>query len=240
MLEGSFRPAALAGSRVQSLPSERGPAVVLARTKAGALVVVKVLLDKRIPADVSAALAREASLGARLVHEAIVQTRAMVIEDEVAALVTEFVPGVSLQRLLRFAAQRGVRLPDDAGWYILERVLAALAFAHGQKDGAGAPAAILHRAVGPSSVIVGWDGTCKLGDFGWTRVRSVTAPLMPAEISDHATNTVPPRRLRRAERRDRTADSSARALALTSPPFAPLRPFRDTRPACCSRMPMSR
>lgn len=163
---------------------------MLARTKAGTLVVVKVLLDKPIPQDVSAALAREASPPARLSHDAIVQTRALVLEDEVAAIISEFVPGVSLQRLLRFAAQRGVRLPDEAGWYILERVLAGLAFAHGQKDGAGASTPILHRAVGPASVVVGWDGSCKLADFGWARVRSVIAPLLPAEANDHASNTV--------------------------------------------------
>lgn len=191
MLEGAFRHAALARfTPVQSLPSEGGPEVVLARTKAGTLVVVKVLLDKPIPQDVSAALAREASRPARLSHDAIVQTRAIVLEDEVAALITEFIPGVSLQRLLRFAAQRGVRLPDDAGWYIVERVLAGLACAHGQKDSAGASAPILHRAVGPSSVIVGWDGTCKIGDLGWTRVRSVIASLLPADANDHASYTV--------------------------------------------------
>src|SRR4051794_14856950 len=100
MLEGAFRHAALAKfTPVQSLPSGGGPEVVLARTKTGKHVVVTVLLDKPIPDDVSTALAREAAMGARLSHEAIVQTRAMVLEDAVAAIVTEFVPGVSLQRL---------------------------------------------------------------------------------------------------------------------------------------------
>ena len=191
VIEGPFRHAALARfSPVQVLASEGGPEVVLARTKSNSLVVVKVLLDCPIPADVSSALSREGSLGARLTHDANVQTRAMVLEDEVAALVTEFVPGVSLQRLLRFATQRGVRLPDAAAWYVLERVLASLAFAHAQKDPAGNPAPILHRAVGPGSVVIGWDGTAKLGDFGWTRIRSIIAPLAPVQISDHATPTV--------------------------------------------------
>jgi serine/threonine protein kinase len=190
VIEGAFRHAALARfSPLQSLASEGGPETHLARTKGGALVVVKVLLDRPIPTEVSSALARETSLAARLTHEAIVQTKAIVLEDEVAALVTEFIPGVSLQRLLRFAANRGVRLPDDAGWYVMERVLAALAFAHSQKEG-GAPAPILHRSVGPGPVVLGWDGTTKLGDFGWTRLRSIIAPLGQVAISDHASPTV--------------------------------------------------
>ena len=232
MLVGAFRHAALARyTPVQSLPSEGGPEVVLARTKAGTLVVVKVLLDKAIPPDVSETLAREAALGARLSHEAIVQTRAMVLEDQVAALVTEFLPGVSLQRLLRFATQRGVRLPDGAGWYILERVLAALAFAHGQKDGAGAIAPILHRAVGPESVIVGWDGTTKVADFGWTRVRSVIAPLSRAESSDHSTNTVlvAPEQARGGAVTDRADVFCAALLALrVATGRTPYARFRDT------------
>lgn len=191
VIEGAFRHAALARFEpIQSLASEGGPETHLARTKSGTLVVVKVLIDRPIPADISSALARETSLGARLTHESIVQTKAIVLEDEVAALVTEFIPGVSLQRLLRFAAHRGVRLPDEAGWYVLERALSALAFAHTQKDAAGAAAPILHRAVGPGSVILGWDGTTKLGDFGFTKLRSIIAPLGQVAISDHATPTV--------------------------------------------------
>ncbi|CAN5922833.1 hypothetical protein BH11MYX4_BH11MYX4_13020 [soil metagenome] len=232
MLEGAFRHAALARfTPVQSLPSDGGPETVLARTKAGSLVVVKVLLDKPIPTDVSTALAHEASPFARLSHEAIVQTKAMILEDEVAALVTEFVAGVSLQRLLRFAAQRGVRLPDDAGWAIVERVLAALAFAHGQKDASGASAPVVHRSVGPSSVVIGWDGTCKLGDFGWTRVRSVIASLSPAESSDHATNTllIAPEQARGGSVTERADVFCAALLALrVATGRTPYARFRDT------------
>lgn len=191
VIEGAFRHAALARfSPLQSLASEGGPETHLARTKSGTLVVVKVLLDRKIPAEVASALSRETSQGARLTHDAIVQTRAMVLEDEVAALVTEFVPGVSLQRLLRFAAQRGVRLPDDAGWYVLERVLSALSFAHSQKDQAGTPAPILHGSIGPAAVVLGWDGTTKVGDFGAMRIRSLLAPLGHVAVSDHASPTV--------------------------------------------------
>jgi serine/threonine protein kinase len=191
VIEGAFRHAALARfTPLQSLASEGGPEVVLARTKSGTLVVVKVLLDRPIPPEVASDLSRETSLGARLTHDAIVQTRAMVLEDEVAALVTEFVPGVSLQRLLRFASHRGVRLPDEAGWYVVERILSALAFAHSQKDHEGGPSPILHRSVSPGCVVVGWDGTTKIGDFGWTHLRSIIAPLGHVGISDHASSTV--------------------------------------------------
>lgn len=192
-IEGAFRHAALARfTPLQSIASEAGTELVLARTKSGTLVLVKVLLDRAVPPEVASRLSHETSQAARLTHDAIVQMRAMVLEDEVAALVTEFVPGVSLQRLLRFAAQRSVRLPDDAGWFVVERVLSALAFAHAQNDQTGAAAPIIHGAVGPASVVLGWDGTTKLGDFGWQRLKSILAspPLGQVQVSDHASPTV--------------------------------------------------
>lgn len=232
VIEGAFRHASLARfSREQSLTSAGGPEVVLARTKNGTLVVVKVLVDARIPPDVASALSREGSLGARLTHEAIVQTRAMILEDEVAALVTEFVPGVSFQRLLRFAQQRGVRLPDGAGWFVVERALSALAFAHAQRDSAGAPSPILHGAVAPASIVVGWDGNTKLGEFGWTRLRSILAPLSHGVASAHATNTVlmAPEQAQGARLTDRADVFCAALLALrVATGRTPYARYRDT------------
>lgn len=165
---------ALAGFQiVQELSGERGNKVFLARSKSGSLVAIKVLVSGAITDEARSALSKEATLGARLEHEAVLQTRSMLLEEDFAAVVTEFVPGVSLQRLLRFATGRGVRLPDVCAWYVFERVLAALASAHAQKDGAGAPAPVLHRGVSPSSVVVGWDGTVKVGDFGLVRMRQI-------------------------------------------------------------------
>ena len=173
---------------LQELSGERGNKMYLARGKSGNVVAIKVLASHAIGDAQSSALSKEVSLGARLGHEAILQTRALLVEDDFAAVVTEFVPGVSLQRLLRFATGRGVRLPDVCAWYIVERVLAALASAHSAKEGA-----ILHRGVSPASVVVGWDGTVKIGDFGLVRMRQIanegsspaserdTAPLMAPE-----------------------------------------------------------
>lgn len=165
------RHAALAAFEVlQELSPESGDVTLLARSKSGSLTTIKVLIDKAVPDDVQSALTREASLPARLGHEAIVKARALLLEPDFAAVVTEFVPGVSLQRLLRFASARGVRLPDVIAWAILERVLAALAHAHGHSP------PIVHGGVAPASIIVGWDGDVKLDDFGLARLRAIVAP----------------------------------------------------------------
>ncbi len=147
--------------------------VFLAKSKGGKLVAIKVLSEEAHDAEVSAALTHEASLCARLNHEAIVQVRRLIETDDFAALVFEYVPGVALVRLLRFAYGRGVRLPDGPAWHIMERVLSALAYAHSQK-GDGLPAPIVHRDVSPANVLVGWDGDVKLTDFGMAKMLGVT------------------------------------------------------------------
>jgi serine/threonine protein kinase len=163
---------------LQELSTHNRHKTLLAKSKGGSLVSIEVLAEKPIDPDLGTTLSREGSLAARLDHDAIVRAKALLLEGDFAAVVSEFVPGVSLQRLLRFATGRGVRLPDDVGFYILSRVISALSHAHGMKDSAGAPSPILHGGVSPGCVIVGWDGTTKIGDFGGTRMRKLVEPLL--------------------------------------------------------------
>jgi serine/threonine protein kinase len=164
---------------------------VLAKSKGGSLVAIEILVEKPIPEDVASALSHETSLTARLDHESVVRPKAVLLEPDFAAIVSEFVPGVALQRLLRFATGRGVRLPDDVAWYVLSRVLAALAHAHGIKEGA-----VVHGGISPSSVVVGWDGVTKVADFGGARMRSLVKPLVGPSDQDDTPLLVAPEQAR--------------------------------------------
>jgi serine/threonine protein kinase len=152
-------------ARFKLLQTLKSESVVLAKSQGGKLVVIHALAENALPREASDAIGREASLVARLSHEAILQMRAVIQEAELTAVVHEFVAGVSLQRLLRFTAARGVRLPNEAAMYILERVMSAIASAHAQKDASGQPSPIVHGSVSAQSVVVGWDGSVKLGGF---------------------------------------------------------------------------
>ena len=168
-------PPALDGFEILNRLGQGGAGqVFLARSRGGKLVAIKVLSEEAHNAEVSAALTHEASLCARLNHEAIVQVRALIEQEGFSALVFEYIKGVALVRLLRFASGRGVRLPDGPAWHIVERVLTALAFAHSQKDDSANPAPIVHRDVSPANVLVGWDGDVKLTDFGMAKMLGVT------------------------------------------------------------------
>ncbi|HEY8089621.1 MAG TPA: serine/threonine-protein kinase [Polyangiaceae bacterium] len=151
--------------------------VFLARSRAGKLVAIKTIADARRDShegETADAFAREASVCVRLRHPCIVQVRAFLEDDGFAALVFEYIPGVALARVLRFCNANGVRLPDNAAWHVTERVLTALAYAHGFHDEAGLGTPIVHRDVSPSNVLLDWGGGVKIADFGIAKVLGVS------------------------------------------------------------------
>jgi serine/threonine protein kinase len=168
-------PRALAGFEVlERLGAGGAGEVFLARSRAGKLVAIKTLTEERRDADSTDVLAREAAVCSRLRHPCIVQVRAFLEEPGFAALVFEYVHGVALGRVLRFCRAGGVRLPDRAAWHVVERVLTALAYAHGFTDEEGHATPIVHRDISPSNVLVDWSGGVKIADFGIAKVLGVS------------------------------------------------------------------
>jgi serine/threonine protein kinase len=167
---------ALKGFQIQKrLGSGGAGEVYLALSKAGRPVAIKVLSDaKERDAAFSQELVREASLCVRLAHPAIVQVRALIEEEGFAAIVFDYIEGIALSRLMKLCAARGVRLPDNVAWHVVERVLSALSYAHKQKDEAHEPAPIVHRDVSPSNVLLAWSGDVKLADFGIAKMLGVS------------------------------------------------------------------
>jgi serine/threonine protein kinase len=149
--------------------------VYLAKSRAGRKVAIKILREpKEGEEEAFSALAREATLCVRLSHPAIVQVRAFIEGDGLAALVLDYVEGPPLARLMRLGGAVGARLPDRVAWHAVERILAGLAYAHSQKDEAGSPAPIVHRDLSPSNVLIDWTGDVKITDFGIAKMLGVS------------------------------------------------------------------
>jgi serine/threonine protein kinase len=100
---------------------------------------------------------REAQLAARLSHRNVVTVFDLAEDGETRWLVMEYVEGTTLARL---AADRGGLSPAEAVT-VVRQAAEALRVAH--------EAGIVHRDVKPSNLIVGFDGTTKLTDFGIAR-----------------------------------------------------------------------
>jgi len=108
----------------------------------------------------------EGRLAARLSHPNIAQTFELGQERGNYFMAMEYVPGRSLSAIFEQLAARGERLPLPCAMRITMQLLEALGHAHSLKDSRGQSLALVHRDVSPSNVMVTFDGSVKLLDFG--------------------------------------------------------------------------
>jgi len=103
---------------------------------------------------------QEARAAARLADPHVVNVFDQGQDGDMAYLVMEYLPGITLRELLR--EQRRLSIPQTIT--IMDAVLSGLAAAH--------RAGIVHRDVKPENVLLAEDGRIKIGDFGLARATS--------------------------------------------------------------------
>ena len=146
------------------------------------LVVVKRILPHLcLDPELVSMFTAEAMLSAQLNHANIVQVFEFAENDGELYLAMEYVHGVNLAELLK--RLDGFPIPVGMATYLVREVALALAYAHAAKDEDGRPLSIIHRDVSPSNVMVGFDGTVKLVDFGVAMAQS-TSPDTTAVGAD--------------------------------------------------------
>ena len=100
---------------------------------------------------------QEARSAARLAHPNVVNVFDQGQDSDMAYLVMEYLPGITLRELLKDYK----KLTPEQTVDIMDAVLSGLAAAH--------KAGIVHRDLKPENVLLADDGRIKLGDFGLAR-----------------------------------------------------------------------
>lgn len=108
----------------------------------------------------------EARLVATLHHQHIAQVFEVGSDDGTYFLAMEYVHGETVRGVLETAHKRGRALPIEFGITVVCAAAAGLHHAHERRGLDGMPLGIVHRDVTPSNVIVSYDGSIKLIDFG--------------------------------------------------------------------------
>ena len=108
----------------------------------------------------------EARLAALLHHPSICRAYEFCLQEGTYWLAMEFIDGRNLGEVQRRALERGRPIPIEVTLHVIGALCEGLHYAHERRDPRGAPLGIVHRDVNPQNVMIGFDGSVKLLDFG--------------------------------------------------------------------------
>jgi len=114
----------------------------------------------------------EARVAATLTHQNVVHTYDLGELQGEYFIAMELLKGEELVAVLRRAVKTGHRLPMQISLGIIMQALEGLHYVHTRTDDRGRPLGLCHRDINPTNIHVGYDGTCKIVDFGIAATRA--------------------------------------------------------------------
>ncbi|MEM9457987.1 MAG: serine/threonine-protein kinase [Myxococcota bacterium] len=114
----------------------------------------------------------EARMAATLTHNNVVHTYDL---GELASeyfIAMELLKGEELVQVLRTSLQVGRPLSLELGVGIIMQSCEGLHYVHTRTDDTGRPLGLVHRDINPTNIHIGYDGTCKILDFGIAATRA--------------------------------------------------------------------
>lgn len=150
-------------------------------TKSGRLVVIKRMRpDLEFDPAISAGFLREIHVAMSARHKNLIRGLARGSHEGLDWVALEYIEGQDLARLLWRERERKRPLPLDLSLFIAREILDGLALAHNLLDPLGQPMGLVHRDLSPRNVLLGYDGSVKVADFG-ASFASLTEPP-PSEV----------------------------------------------------------
>lgn len=202
--------------------------IYLARHRAigergGLLALKRILPHLCADADFVAMFHNEINITQRLHHPNIAQVYDHAQHEGRLFFVMEFVHGKDLAVIRDQAQKLQIDIPPSIVAYVGARIAAALHCAHSLTDADGRSQPILHRDISPQNIIVGFNGSPKLIDFGIAKVMSSASITESGKIRGKP-NYVSPEQVR-AEMIDARSDLFSLGAVMYemlagTPPFA--------------------
>ena len=130
-------------------------------------VVLKTILRERASdARFVTMFLDEARLAATLNHQNVAQVYEVDHADGAYFMAMEYVHGENTRAILETTIRRGWTIPLELAVMIINGAAAGLHHAHERRGKNGQPQNIVHRDVSPANIMVGYDGSVKVLDFG--------------------------------------------------------------------------
>ena len=108
----------------------------------------------------------EARVWAQLSHPSILPLRELGREDGIYYIAYDYLPGKDLRALQQRPRTAGASLPVPVAVHVAARVADALDHAHRRRGARGEALRVVHNDVSPGNVLLGFDGSVRLIDFG--------------------------------------------------------------------------
>ncbi len=147
-------------------------ATVFLAERGGARVALKVMLPELLWEDAAhQVFDDEAMIGRAVSHPNVALALRRGTWHDLPYLVLELVHGRSYADVLRRAQERNIPLPAGFHLWLLAEACDGLHAAHESVGPGDAPLDVVHRDMKPQNVLVGFDGRCKVVDFGVAAAR---------------------------------------------------------------------
>lgn len=108
----------------------------------------------------------ESELAVRLEHANVVATLDVGSVDDQLYVASELILGKDIGLIADRLRERGQGGPAAVAIRILMDALSGLSYVHGVSEPDGRPLQLVHRDVTPGNLLVGYDGTARVADFG--------------------------------------------------------------------------
>ncbi|MEO1170742.1 MAG: serine/threonine-protein kinase [Myxococcota bacterium] len=154
-----------------------GEIFLAADTRLNRPVAIKRVLEKfRTRPDVSRMFEAEATVMSVLRHPNIVRLFESGEVDGVFYISMEYIHGKTLREVVDRAREVGESIPPGLVVQMMTQLGDALGYAHEMKNRDGLPIGLVHRDVNPANLLIGYDGSVKLIDFGIVQTDDELAP----------------------------------------------------------------
>jgi serine/threonine-protein kinase len=150
------------------------------------------------------AFLEEARIAASLHHHNIVQVYDIGEQNGAYFFAMEYVHSEDVRTLLNRVRERNEVVPLDQAVSIMTATAAGLHYAHEAVSAQGVKLGVVHRDVAPSNILVGYDGSVKLVDFGLAKAALRSTTTAAGTIRGKASYMSPEQC--RGEKIDRRAD----------------------------------
>lgn len=146
------------------------------------LVIKRILPELAQDAELRDIFVEEMKIAERLEHDNVVRTFDAGEADGEYYIAMEYIWGEDLRRIVERSQAIGKALPLPLVVDIIARAARGLWYAHNLHDEQARPIGLVHRDISPPNLMVGYDGSVKVVDFGIARAEAHYMAVRPGQL----------------------------------------------------------